>query len=114
MIGSAFQGRVQRGFRGFHAIQYPMKMKLFGLSETKLLHVHGIFKINETQSAKRPPHLHTYGPHFQESLIRPPESGGIPGKFADLNNLNIRSLPYAFPLFRKNKSALSYYGSAQT
>ena len=37
------------------AIKYPMKMKYFGLTETKLLHFHGIFKINEIKSAKRAP-----------------------------------------------------------
>ena len=26
---------------------YPMKMKLFGLSETKLFYIHGVFKKNE-------------------------------------------------------------------
>ena len=37
------------GFKGFQAIKYPMKMKYFGLSETKLFHFPGIFKINETK-----------------------------------------------------------------
>ena len=37
---------------------YPMKMKLFGLSETKLFHFHGIFNKNEIKSAKRT--LHTF------------------------------------------------------
>ena len=32
--------------------KYRMKMKLFGLSETKLFHFHGIFKKNEINSSK--------------------------------------------------------------
>ena len=32
-----------------------MKMKYFGLNETKLFHFHGIFKKNEIKSAKRNP-----------------------------------------------------------
>ena len=38
-----------------HVIKYPMKMKWFGLSETKLFHFHGIFKTNEIKSAKGTP-----------------------------------------------------------
>ena len=33
-------------------MQYPMKMKSFGLNETKLSHFHGIFKKNEIKSVK--------------------------------------------------------------
>ena len=44
-----------KGFSGFPAIKYPMKMKKFGLTETKLFQFHGIFKMNETNSAKRTP-----------------------------------------------------------
>ena len=33
--------------------KYPMKMKQFGLSETKLFHFHGIFKGNEIKSARQ-------------------------------------------------------------
>ena len=33
--------------------RYPMKMKYFGLNETKLFHFHGIFKQNEIKRAKR-------------------------------------------------------------
>ena len=36
--------------------KYPMKMKSFGLNETNLLHVHGIFKKNEIELTKRTPH----------------------------------------------------------
>ena len=36
--------------------KYPMKIKLFGLSETKLFHFHGIFKKNKIKSAKLTPH----------------------------------------------------------
>ena len=36
-----------RGFNPPPVIKYPLKMKSFGLSETKLFHFHGIFKINE-------------------------------------------------------------------
>ena len=47
------------GIQGFPqrtpVFKYPMKMKLFGLSETKLFHFHGIFKKNEIKSAKRTP-----------------------------------------------------------
>ena len=35
--------------------KYSMKMKYFGLDETKLFHFHGIFKKNEIKSAKRTP-----------------------------------------------------------
>ena len=34
-------------------VKYPMKMKLFGLTETKFFHFHRIFKKNEIKSAKR-------------------------------------------------------------
>ena len=51
--------------------KYPMKMKYFGLSETKLFHFHGIFKKNEIKSAKWTPHLYTYEPTFWKSWIRP-------------------------------------------
>ena len=37
------------------AIKYPMKIKYFGLTETKLFLFHGILKINEIKSAKRTP-----------------------------------------------------------
>ena len=50
--------------------KYPMKMKQFGLSETKLFHFHGTFMKNEI-SAKRTPHLYIYAPPFQKSWIRP-------------------------------------------
>ena len=36
--------------------KYYMKMKLFGLSETKLFHSHGIFKKNVMKSAKLTPY----------------------------------------------------------
>ena len=36
-------------------VKYPMKMKSFGLNETKLFHFHGIFKKKEIKSAKRTP-----------------------------------------------------------
>ena len=39
------------------AIKYSMKMKKFGLDETKLFHFHRIFKINEIKSTKRNQHL---------------------------------------------------------
>ena len=46
-----------RGFAGTPSppsvFKYPMKMRSFGLSETKLSHVHGIFKKNEIKLAKR-------------------------------------------------------------
>ena len=70
------------------AIKYPMKMKLFGISETKLFHFHGIFKINEIKSAKRTP------THF-----RNPWSSPAPGNFAHLNDLNIRSFALWFSAF---------------
>ena len=35
------------------AIEYPIKMKKFGLTETKLFDFHRIFKINEIKLAKR-------------------------------------------------------------
>ena len=35
--------------------KYAMKMKLFGLSETKLFHFHGIFKRNGRKSVKQTP-----------------------------------------------------------
>ena len=38
--------------------KYPMKMKQFGLSETKLCHFHGIFKISKAS----PPHICVYDP----------------------------------------------------
>ena len=37
-----------------------MKMKQYGLSETTLFHVHGVFNKNKIISAKRIPHLYTY------------------------------------------------------
>ena len=37
--------------------KYPMKMKQFGLIETKLFDFHGIFKKNEIKSAKWTPPL---------------------------------------------------------
>ena len=48
------QWRIQSGFGGWVAgtssatsvFKYPMKMKSFGLSETKLFNFHGIFKKN--------------------------------------------------------------------
>ena len=41
------------------------------LSETKLFHFHGMFKKNETQSAKRTAHtLYIYEPTFQKFWIR--------------------------------------------
>ena len=40
---------------GSVGFKYPMKMKSFCLSETKLFHFLGIFKKNEINSAKRPP-----------------------------------------------------------
>ena len=35
--------------------KYPMKVKQFGLSETKLFRLHGIFRKNEIKSGKRTP-----------------------------------------------------------
>ena len=65
------------GSRGVHwvrsnplpapSFKYPMKMKQFGLSETKLFHFHGIFKKNEIKSQSEPQHLYTYEPPFQKS-----------------------------------------------
>ena len=37
--------------------KYPMKMKQFGLSETKLFHFHGAFKKNEINQQSEP---HTF------------------------------------------------------
>ena len=51
--------------------KYPMKMKLFGLSETKLFHVHGIFKKNEIKSAKRTPTALYILTLFPEILYQP-------------------------------------------
>ena len=77
------QWRIQRGFRGFARtpepassfFKYPMKMKYFGLTETKLFHFHGKYKKNEIKSAKRTPsstHLNPPPPSpFQKSWIRP-------------------------------------------
>ena len=45
--------------------KYPMKMKEFGLIETKLFHFHGIFNIFIS------PDLYTYEPPFQKSWIHP-------------------------------------------
>ena len=56
-----------------------MKMKSFGLSETKLFHFHGMFKKNEIKSAKHPPpptHTHTF--IHMNPLSRNP--GSAPGK----------------------------------
>ena len=51
--------------------KYTMKVKLFGLSETKLFHFHGIFKTNEIQSTKRTPtSLYIWTP-FLETLDPP-------------------------------------------
>ena len=46
--------------------KYPMKMKTFGLSETKLFHFHGIFKQNEIKSAnpRRSMSMHSFYPEF--------------------------------------------------
>ena len=70
--------------------------------------------INETKSAKRTPAPLYIWTLFPGILNPPPESGGIPGKFAHLNIKTSALLPYCSTLFRKKKSALSYYGSAQT
>ena len=56
------QWQIQRGFRRFtgtpllapFVFKYPMKMKQFGLSETKLFHFHGIFRKNEINSKRTP------------------------------------------------------------
>ena len=83
------QWRIQRGIMGFprtfsphHVYKYPIKMKQFGLSETKLFHFYGIFKKNEIRSEKTKtpnPHSHTYlytfEPPFQKSWIRPWHAG---------------------------------------
>ena len=48
---------------------YPMKMKKFGLSETKLFHwIFNKKKIDKISKAKP---LYTYEPLFQKSSIRP-------------------------------------------
>ena len=39
------------------AIEYSMKMKLFGLDEIKLFHFHRIFMINEIKFTERNQHL---------------------------------------------------------
>ena len=39
-----------------------MKMKWFGLRETKLFHLHVIFKKNEIKSAQQSEPLYTYNP----------------------------------------------------
>ena len=56
---------------------YPMKMKQFGLSETKLLHFHGIFYKNEKMSkANTHTFIHTNplsrnpGSHSDETFQR--------------------------------------------
>ena len=81
---AALQWQIQRGSVGSRLLNILWKWNNlvsvrpnyfifmgFGLSETKLFHFHGIFKINETKSVKRTPTPYTYGPHFQESIIRP-------------------------------------------
>ena len=54
------QWRIQRGFTQTSSsapvFRYPMKVELFGLSETKLFRFHGIFKINEIKKK----HTHTF------------------------------------------------------
>ena len=51
--------------------KYPMKMKLFGLNETKYFHFHGIFNQIQKKSAKRTPiPLYVYTP-FPEILDPP-------------------------------------------
>ena len=43
------------GFRGFALVlKYPVKMKVFALSEAKLFHFHGIFKKNEINHKNEP------------------------------------------------------------
>ena len=59
-IAQYFGAHYSGGSRGgsplpLPVIKYPMKMKQFGLTETKLFHFHGKFKINEIKSAKRTP-----------------------------------------------------------
>ena len=49
----------------------PIKMKWFGLSETKLFHFHWIFRKIEMKSAKRTTHIYIYKTPFQKPWIRP-------------------------------------------
>ena len=53
----------------FLVFKYPMTMKLFGLSETKLFHFHGIVKQIEIKQQCEHPYLYTYEPPFQKSWI---------------------------------------------
>ena len=71
-------------FRGFAGIpsfapvyKYPMKMQLFGLSETKLFHFHGIFKKNEIKLAS--PSLIHINPLSRDPGLTP---GFMPSKLA--------------------------------
>ena len=48
-----------------------------------------------------PPHFYTYGPSFPGILNPPPESEGIPGKFAYLNDLKIHSFVLLFSSLSK-------------
>ena len=70
-ITVANPGGVQVVRPTFPAIKYSMKMKLFGLDETKLFHFHKRFKINEIKSTKQTHIFYTYEPPFQEYLIHP-------------------------------------------
>ena len=53
-------------------VKYAIRMKLFGLNETKLFHFHGIFKKNKNGISKANPYtLIQMNPLFQKSWIRP-------------------------------------------
>ena len=68
-----------------------MKMKQFGLSESKLFYFHGIFKKKlERKSAKRTPHLYTNKP-LSRNL----------GSAPDVNQLVIMQRPVIMILLKK-------------
>ena len=95
-----------REVQGVHptlpAIQYD---------ETKLFH--RIFKINEIKSTKQNQHLLYIGTPFP-GILDPPLHQDVYLENSLISIIQTAALlPYGFPLFRKNKSALSYYGSAE-
>ena len=110
-ITVANPGGVQGVRPTFPSIKYSMKMKWFGLDETKLFHFHRIFKI---QSTKRNQYrLYIWNPF--PGILDPPLHLDVYLENSLIWMIQTATLlPYGSPLFRQNKSTLSYYGSAQT
>ena len=89
------QWRIQRGFDWNPSLspvfKYRMKMKLFGLSETKLFYFHGIFKKNKIKSKKQTP----YEPLFRN-----------PGSAPELHVFCVQYCPMVCKFTKKH----SYFG----